>query len=196
MYRSEPDPYCYPGTTVLINRLDIRDQPTLDAFEAEMTSERASEPLPTGPLTSDCYLAIHRHLFQDVYDWAGNIRTIRISKGSSTFCYPEHIRRELDALFDRLAAGGELRHLDPRQFADEAAAFIAELNAIQPFREGNGRTQLAFLVVLSEQAGHPLDLSRLDPDAILSATIASFSADSRQLADIVYDLIKKATKSD
>jgi cell filamentation protein len=134
-------------------------------------------------------------LFQDVYDWAGKIRSVRISKGKSAFCYPEYIERELTALFDRLAAEHELRHLDPRQFADKAAAVIAELNAIHPFREGNGRTQLAFLVVLSERAGHPLDLSRLDPNAILTATIASFSSDSRQLADIVYDLVEKSSRS-
>ena len=49
MYRSEPDPYCYPGTNVLINQLGIRDPATLEAFEAEMSSERATEPLPGGP---------------------------------------------------------------------------------------------------------------------------------------------------
>jgi cell filamentation protein len=190
MYRSGPDPYCYPGTTVLINRLDLRDQAALDAFEAEMTSERAAEPLPGGALTSNYYLTMHHHLFQDVYEWAGTIRSIRISKGSSTFCYPEYIERELAALFDRLVAEDELRHLNPKQFAERAAAFIADLNAIHPFREGNGRTQLAFLVVLSERAGHPLELSRLDPKTILAATIASFSADSTGLTKIIYDLME------
>jgi hypothetical protein len=48
MYRAEPDPYCYPGTSILINRLGIRDQTILDAFEAEITSQRATEPLPRG----------------------------------------------------------------------------------------------------------------------------------------------------
>ncbi len=152
------------------------------------------EPLPSGPLTPAYYLAIHHHLFQDVYEWAGKIRSIRISKGSSAFCYPEYIDRELIALFARLAADNELRGLDRTRFAEKAAAFIAELNAIHPFREGNGRTQLSFLVVLSERAGHPLDLSRLDPKAILAATITSFSADSQRLADIVYDLIEYHTR--
>lgn len=189
MYRTEPDPYCYPGTTVLINLLDIREQATLDAFEAEMSSERATEPLPSGALTCDYYLAIHHHLFQDVYEWAGKIRSVRISKTSSAFCYPEHIERELTKLFEDLAANDELAGMDGRQFANKAAAFFAELNAIHPFREGNGRTQLAFLVELSERAGHPLDLDRLDPNAILSATVSSFSGDSGRLADIIHALI-------
>jgi cell filamentation protein len=51
MYKAEPDPYCYPGTTVLINRLGTHDQAQLDAFEAEMTSDRATEPLPAGRLS-------------------------------------------------------------------------------------------------------------------------------------------------
>ena len=143
-----------------------------------------------GPLTCEYYLAIHHHLFQDVYEWAGKIRSIRISKGDSAFCYPEHIHRELLRIFAELAADNDLCDLDSRQFADKAAAFVAELNAIHPFREGNGRTQLSFLVELSERAGHPLNLDRLDPAAILSATIASFGGDSRQLADIIFAMIE------
>ena len=71
MYGAEPDPYCYPGTTVLINRLGTTDQSILNAFEAEMTSQRAAEPLPIGRLSYTHYRAIHRHFFQDVYAWAG-----------------------------------------------------------------------------------------------------------------------------
>jgi cell filamentation protein len=196
MYQSEPDPYCYPGTDILINRLNIRDQSALEAYEAEMTAERAMEPLPSGPLTCDYYLAIHRHLFQDVYEWAGKIRSIRISKGNSAFCYPEYIEHELAKLFEDLAADNELSGLDRTQFAGKAASFVAELNAIHPFREGNGRTQLSFLVELSERAGYPLNLDRLDPAAILSATIVSFSAGSRQLADTIYGLIEDRDEND
>jgi cell filamentation protein len=165
MYRTEPDPYCYPGTTVLINRLGATDQSILDAFEAEMTSQRATEPLPNGRLSYSHYRAIHRHFFQDVYAWAGRIRTVRMSKGSSEFRYPENIDREMRRLFGRLTAQKHLRGLDARKFAEKAAHFLAELNAIHPFREGNGRMQLAFLTILAEHAGHPLKLERLDPRA-------------------------------
>ena len=155
-----------------------------------MSLERATEPLPGGSLSYEYYLLLHHHLFQDVYEWAGLVRTVRIAKENSTFCYPEHIEREMRKLFDGLLAYGELAGLDSRHFADKAAAFIAELNAIHPFREGNGRTQLSFLVELSERAGHPLNLDRLDPPAILPATIISFSGDTRPLAYIIYGLIE------
>ena len=185
MYADVPDPYCYPGTTILINRLGFRDQAKLDAFEAEVTAERATQALPTGRLGYGHYRAIHRHLFQDVYAWAGKIRTVRISKEGSTFCYPEHISREMRRLFQDLARERYYKDLDARTFAGKAAHFLAELNAIHPFREGNGRTQLSYLIALAERAGHPLTLEELDPMAILEATIASFGGNETLLADLI-----------
>ena len=74
MYEVENDNlYCYPGTTVLKKKLDLKDAAELAAFEAEISSERATEPLPEGQLDAAHYKAIH-HLFQDVYDWAGEVR--------------------------------------------------------------------------------------------------------------------------
>jgi len=124
MYAAVPDPYCYPGTTVLINRLGIRDQARLDAFEAEVTAERANQPLPAGRLSYRHYRAIHQHLFQDVYAWAGKPRTVRIAKAGSMFCHPEHIDREMRNLFVKLARRNHLRGLEPGEFATQAAHFL------------------------------------------------------------------------
>src|SRR5262249_52138554 len=157
MYEAEADPYCYPETTVLINRAGLRDQAALSAFEAEMVSQRFREPLPPGRLTARHYCAIHRHLFQDVYAWAGKIRTVRIAKQGSAFCYPEHIGREMQRLFGELARQKQFRGRNSADFAERTAHFLAELNAVHPFREGNGRAQLSFLVNLAYRAGHPLD---------------------------------------
>jgi len=181
MYEAKDDPYCYPGTGVLKNLLDLRDQSELEAFEAEITAQRAAEPLPAGRLSYVHYRAIHRHLFQDVYSWAGKLRTVRIAKGGNAFCYPEHIDREMRRLFADLAERKYFRGLDASAFAIEAAHFLAELNAVHPFREGNGRTQLSFLTLLAEQAGHPLRLERLDPQEILAAIVKSFGGDEAPL---------------
>jgi cell filamentation protein, protein adenylyltransferase len=189
MYQAEPDPYCYPGTSVLINRLDIRDQAALEAFEADATAERSSHEVPPGSLDYDHYLAIHRHLFQDIYDWAGSIRTVRVAKQGNAFCYPEYIDREMRRLFSELAGHKHFRDQSPDVFAAMAAHFLAELNAIHPFREGNGRTQLSFLTLLAEEAGHPLALERLNPDATLQAMIKSFDGDERPLAAIIGELM-------
>lgn len=98
-YDAFDDPYAYPGTSVLRNRLDIRDAGILEAFEVEISMLRAGEPLPQGTFDPAHYCSIHHHLFQDVYEWAGQCRTVRSSKGGNAFCYPEHIPAQMDALF-------------------------------------------------------------------------------------------------
>jgi cell filamentation protein len=70
-----------------------------------------------------------------------------------------------------------------------AAHFLAELNAIHPFREGNGRSQLSFLILLAERAGHPFDLAKMDPDRIMRAVVASFDGAEKPLADPIFGLV-------
>ncbi len=168
MYEAERDPYCYPNTSVLKNKAGLTDQAALEQFETAMTFARSLEPLPSGRFSVTHYCAVHHHLFQDVYTWAGRFRKIRISKGASPFCYPENIAREMRRLFRWLVHKHEFRNTSAGDFAAGAAHFLAELNAIHPFREGNGRTQLTFLSMLADNAGHPLDLDRLDTDAVLA----------------------------
>ncbi|HEY5411743.1 MAG TPA: Fic family protein [Caulobacteraceae bacterium] len=189
MYEAIADPYCYPGSDVLRNRPGLIDQGRLDEFEAAATTQRADEPLPGGRRSVSHYRAIHRHLFQDVYGWAGRFRTVRLSKSGSAFCYPEYIGREMRELFAALHSSDFLRSRSPEAFADGASEFLATLNAIHPFREGNGRAQTLFLALLGDQAGHPLDLERLEPEPFLAAMIRSFSGDLAPLRDQIRLLI-------
>jgi cell filamentation protein len=134
MYDSIDDPYCYPGTSVLKNRRDLRTQAALDRFETAITAQRFDEPLPAGKLTEQHYRRVHRHLFGDVYGWAGEYRTVRISKGDSPFCYPEYIASEMARLFAGLRRDNNLSGLSAQQFTRKAASFLSNLNAIHPFR--------------------------------------------------------------
>jgi cell filamentation protein len=181
-YGAINDPYCYEGSTVLKNKLNIRDQERLAAAERQLTGLRFDEALPSGAFDVSHYCAIHNHLFQDIFAWAGEFRTVRISKGASMFCYPEFIAPEMQTLFIQLKSNIIAASLDRQEFANRAAIFLADLNAIHPFREGNGRTQLAFLTILSEQAGHPLNLQTFNPERLLAAMIASFNGDVTALA--------------
>src|ERR1700741_4430580 len=142
MYDAVEDPYTYKDSTVLVNKLGLRIQAELDAFEADFSSARSEDPLPEGKLDFAHYRSIHHHLFQDVYQWAGQIRTVRISKGGNPFCFPENIEGQASKLFGDLQSADHLRNLDAQAFADKAAHFLAELNAIHAFHEGNGRSQL------------------------------------------------------
>jgi cell filamentation protein len=189
MYDAVEDPYTYENSTVLINKLDLRTQAELDAFEAEISSARAEEALPEGILDFAHYRAIHRHLFQDVYDWAGEPRTVRISKDSNPFCFPENVADQSTKLFGELRQADFLRNLSAQEFSKAAAHFLAELNAIHAFREGNGRSQLTFFALLADNAGHLLNLDKLDPDEMLAAMIASFDGDERKLAAVIQELI-------
>ena len=180
-YDAFEDPYAYRGTNVLKNRLGTRDPAILEAFELEMTTLRAEEPLPTGRFGPAHYRAIHRHLFQDVYSWAGRYRTVRTAKGGNWFCFPEHISQQMDSLFSRLRAENYLVCDNFETFVEGAARFLADLNAIHPFREGNGRTQLAFMHLLAIRAGHPLEFSRVDPGCFLQAMVVSFAGDLNPL---------------
>jgi cell filamentation protein len=190
MSESGPDPYCYPGTGVLKNRLDLREHAQLDDFEKFITAQRSDEPLPGGRLDYAHYRAIHRHLFQDVFAWAGKLRTVRMAKRHSMFCYPEYIDVEMRKLFHGLSAAKFLSELSAAEFAHQSARFLAQLNAIHPFREGNGRTQLTYLTLLANRAGHPLALDRMDPGAMLHAMVASFDSDESLLAILIESLIQ------
>jgi cell filamentation protein, protein adenylyltransferase len=189
MYDAIEDPYTYENSTVLVNKLDLRVQEELNAFEAEISSARADEPLPDGTLDFAHYRAIHHHLFQDVYQWAGQVRTVRMSKGGSPFCFPANIEGQATKLFDDLRSANYLRNLDAQAFSDSAAHFLAELNAIHAFREGNGRSQLTFFALLADCAGYPLRIDKLDPDEMLAAMIASFDGDESRLAKVINGLI-------
>jgi cell filamentation protein len=173
-YEVFDDPYCYRGTFVLKNRAGLRDSKRLQAFELEMSSLRADEPLPNGRFGPAHYRAVHKHLFGDVYTWAGRYRTVRTAKGGNVFCYPENIDTEITKLFGRLRKGALHTPASSNAFIEAAAGFLAELNAIHAFREGNGRTQLAFLRLVSVRAARPFDLTRLRHGPFLDAMIQSF----------------------
>jgi cell filamentation protein len=189
MYDAVHDPYTYENSTVLINKLDLRDQAELDDFEAEISGARANEPLPEGNLDFAHYCAVHRHLFQDVYEWAGTPRTVRISKQGNPFCFPEQIHAQATKLFAELKASKHLEDLPANEFAERAAHFLAELNAIHAFREGNGRAQLTFFALLADRAGQTFDLEKLDSEAMLKAMIVSFDGDESGLKAVIKELV-------
>jgi cell filamentation protein len=184
------DPYCYEGMSVLKNKAGIRDTKRLESFELEMSNSRAHEPLPAGRFTPAHYCKIHHHLFRDVYTWAGKPRTVRTAKGGNPFCFPEYIDREMRKLFATLRAPDFQLGVEREAFVSAAAKFLAELNAIHPFREGNGRSQLAFLHLLGLRAGHTFDLERINRETFLPAMIASYHG---HLGPLVAELRKLLT---
>lgn len=177
----EDDPYVYPGTSVLRNVAELRDAERLSRFESDHCFARLLElyenPLPLG-FDLDHLRRIHHHLFQDVYVWAGEFRTVNMAKGNSFFARPEYIIPELQKVFGRLARERLLRGVDSQDFCERAAYFFGEMNAIHPFREGNGRAQREFLRELAVEAGYELAWDLATQEEILAASITSFQQGS------------------
>jgi cell filamentation protein len=180
------DVCCYPGTRVLRNKENIRDQDELRQFEREAARNRAETLPPDMPITADGYRGIHRHIFQDVYDWAGKGRTVDISGHGTFFLSVDLIASELENRFAKINAENNLQHLGRVRFAARAAEHTCELNTIHPFREGNGRTLRAFLDILARQAGHRLDPTLIDREAWNSASReANYMQDSTAMRNVI-----------
>jgi cell filamentation protein len=184
------DHYIDPESGVLKNRLGITDEASLEAAEADFVAERSRE-LSQTPLKGRFDLAhlqaIHRHLFGDVYDWAGELRTVDISKGGHLFAHHIHIEGFAATIFKNLAQEKNLAGLDPDAFSDRAAQYLGELNALHPFREGNGRTQREFISHLAHANGYYIAWEHVNRPDILEASIESFRGDTSRLAAIIRD---------
>lgn len=183
---------CYRGTTILINKFDIRDEEKLNEIESVISSARYAEWLNT-PLSSafdfDHYKAIHRFLFSDLYEWAGEVRTVNISKKGAQFTPAESIERQANLIFGRLQACNYFKGLSHDKFVEEIVDFYCSTNALHPFREGNGRTQRAFLTQLIRNAGYEINFADMDTDLLMIATIRSAQGVTDLLKDIFTESI-------
>lgn len=191
--RDEFDPwadsgYLIPGTLTLKNKLGIEDRRILSMWERDLASARQlqsmASPVP-GRFDLDHLKAIHRHLFQDVYEWAGKVRTVGLSKGDSVFARPEHIEREAAALFGELKKERYLRELGRPKFVDRAAHYFGEINALHPFREGNGRAQRAFMDQVALHGGRAFYWSGIQQSEMIDACVRDMYGDSARLAALL-----------
>lgn len=180
--------YMYPGTDVLINKAGIRNRDDLDSYEADLTAIRLFELVDT-PISGDFNLAhlqaIHRHIFQDVYDWAGELRQADIQKGGSKFgnwaLVPGYLGKQLDKIHQE----NFLKDYLPEQFIQRLAHYMSEINSAHPFLEGNGRTQRAFCSQLATQAGYFVDFEQVSREEMIKVMIISFNGDEQPLENLL-----------
>lgn len=164
--------YYWPGTDVLRNKLGIRDAEELQRAERRLVEQRLTEGCPEGNFDLDHLRAIHRHLFQDVYEWAGELRQVDMFKSSPReFASPDRIETTIHGAHELAVKADFLRNMNIWEFSDKAAQIIGDINHAHPFREGNGRTQFEFLEQLGERAGHNVDTTRIDRAAWAEASI-------------------------
>lgn len=189
------DPYVYDNGT-LINKLNIKDEKILKKAERKYTKIRERETLPKGNFDYAHLKAIHYHLFQDVYDWAGKERTVNIAK-NDLFCLNYRIESETNKTLDKLEQDDFLKGIfDKDIFIKKFTSYFADINAYHPFREGNGRTTRAFFSHLAKEAGYRLDFAKLNINnkEWISASIESFNGNNSKLENIISNITTKTFK--
>lgn len=135
---------------------------------------------------------IHKFIFGDIYEWAGMIRTVNISKGSS-FCRCEFIEEQMESIMKKLKRENYLKDLNIDILAQRLAFYIGEINAIHPFREGNGRTQRMFIGFLALKNGFFLDFSKISNEEMLEASVQTFSMNYDLMSSLI---LKSLTKNE
>ena len=175
------DPYSDPVTGVLRNKLGLGSAAELEAAEREIThaalillDESTVPPSYDLPHLQE----IHQRIFSNIYEWAGQIRTVAIAK-SAMFCLPQYIDTSAAIIFRDLHGEDCPRGLHRDAFTRRLAYYLGEVNALHPFREGNGRTQRAFFTQLARDAGYTLAWQHLDAARNIEASTAIMRGDPR-----------------
>jgi cell filamentation protein len=192
----EWDAYFWPKSAVLKNKAGLTHAAALRSFEYEVTRQRTEE-LRAAPVRGNFdtahYRAIHHHLFQDVYEWAGRYRTVEFSKGTAAFAplkTPAHTLATWgEKILGDIAAENHLKGLKKDAFVERLTHHYGELNFWHPMREGNGRATKEFLHQLAKEAGYELEFHRVGAKTWNAAAERQMSGNDSRLAREVFDRI-------
>lgn len=180
--------YCYPGTDVLLNKLDIKDRARLEELENALIIFKIYELRKqgiTGSFNLRHLLSIHEYLLSDLYDFAGKLRTENVAKDNFKFADARYIEQEILKLLDELKEENYLEGKNKDELAERLAYYLAELNVLHPFREGNGRVTREFIRQLALKNNYLLDLRKVEFKEILEASIISI-VDPKPLEELIY----------
>ena len=180
--------YFVDGEDILENKLGIHDREALKAAEQEIVTNKTADILneTAEDFGLDYLIHIHKVLFEGIYDFAGKIRTVDISKpdAASPFAYVQFIDTESNRIFDDLKKKNYLNELDQKNFIEEVTKLAVELNALHPFRDGNGRAIRLYLIMLTDHAGYLLDYSQVSATELIDADIRAFEGDVEKLLQV------------
>ena len=192
-YEARNSLYCYKDTNILINKLNIMDAQKLEDIERKLVIVKLYELRQNkkiGNFDIEHFVSIHKFMFEDIYPFAGLFRNENIAKGNFSFAKWEFIEDELKRLLNDLKEENYLRGLSKEDLTKRLAYYMAELNVLHPFREGNGRTIREFIRQLAFKNNYVLDLQNTESKNMLDACIKSVY-DTDKLEKIIYKCLSK-----
>jgi len=178
--------YCYENSSVLRNKLGITDGDALRTAEREIAAVRLLEAVRSpirGKLDFKHLCDIHRYIFGDIFEWAGKLRTVNISKGNP-FCNADVLDIYGTELFGKLKAERYLLDTPKERITERLAYYLSEINVMHPFREGNGRAQRMFIEYLALAAGYRIDFTNVTAGEMIEASVHAFNRDETLMRDI------------
>ena len=193
LYEARNSIYCYENSNVLKNKFDITNNDVLEEIERKLVIAKLYELRQNNQIQNfdvEHFVSIHRFLFEDIYPFAGLLRTENIAKGDFCFAEWRYIEDELRKLLDKLKEENYLEGKNKDELSKSLAYYMAELNVLHPFREGNGRTIREFIRQLAWKNGYVLDLTNMQPEGMLKASIKSV-VDTTDLEKIIFDCLRK-----
>jgi cell filamentation protein len=174
--------------------MDIRDESKLAQIESGITLLKTGL-LEENPLSGDFdfahYKQIHKFLFEDIFEWAGKIRDVNLSKKGTSFVGADDIERIAEPLFNRVKKVCLSSTLTFKGFTDEIAELYNDINLLHPFREGNGRTQRAFFSQLIRKCGYNINFGNVDADFLMISTIHAANGVMDYLKNFFHEAIEK-----
>lgn len=192
----------YKDSNISINKLDIHDSQLIHELERELllqTYEYFHTTLEENTIFDKNYLSlIHHHLFEKLYTWAGDYRTINISKGTSIFCPYINLDSFSSDIFKQLEKENYLRDFESpslrESFAKRLAYYMCELIVLHPFNEGNGRSlRLYFDMIVTYNGYDYIDYaSTLNEDAFITASIDCMETDCSKMQEIILAGLSKS----
>jgi cell filamentation protein len=190
--------YTDPKTGILRNLANITDQDVLLFIESGAVTKRIQE-LYENPVKIkgiESLFAIHRHLFQDIYSWAGKKRNVEISKDGKQFFPTTHFENAYRFIDTLISDYKNIRKNNKRQLAEKLAEILDSVNYLHPFREGNGRAQREFLRSLALEKGLTLNINPPDDRRIYDQYMqGTINSDLKTLTELIIELIEKQDKS-
>lgn len=194
LYEARNSIYCYPGTNILVNKLNIHDNKTLKQAEEKIVATKLfvlRQNKMIGNFDVNHFMNIHKFLFEDIYPFAGKLRTENIAKDFFSFAEWEYIEPELKKLLEKLNKENNLNGKKREEIVKETTYYLSELNVLHPFREGNGRTIREFIRELLYVNGYLFDLQKINSKDFLEASKKSV-VDTTDLEKLINKCVIKS----